>query len=180
MDSVSGESLRPSLQEAKRVLEQALDSTCAVDLDEADTAEMIRIEEALAFAAKAAKDVVSLRLRRRARLGSQGTSGKQLDAPDHVASHRVFEDFSGSRWHAFAVYPEDANSEPTALPEAYQKGWLAFRSEQEVRRVAPLPSNWNELSIDELRELCHKAAVAPKKAPLHQGQTSTSDQTLES
>ena len=178
MDSVSGESLRPGLQEAKRVLERALDSTCAVDLDEADTAEMIRIEEALAFAAKAAKDVVSLRLRRRARLGSQGTSGEQLDAPDHVASHRVFEDFCGNRWHAFAVYPEDANSEPTALPEAYRKGWLAFRSEQEVRRVAPLPSNWNELSIDELRELCHKAAVAPKKAPPHQGQTS--DQRLES
>lgn len=177
MDFVNGESLEPRMDAAKRVLEQALDVACAVDLDDVDTAEMIRIEETLATATSAAKEVVSLRLRRRARLGSQGKSGEP-DEPDRIVTHRVFDDFRGKRWHAFAVYPEFANSEPTALPEAYQKGWLAFRSEQEMRRVAPLPSNWNDLSIDELRELCHKAAFVAKK--VHKEAPPASNANLES
>src|SRR5688572_9114688 len=105
MEPMTGESLPPTMDEAKRVLEQALDTACAVDLDEVDTAEMIRIEEALVTASQAAKEVVSLRLQRRARLGRQGREAP-AGAQPKTATQRVFEDFKGKRWHAFAVYPE--------------------------------------------------------------------------
>jgi hypothetical protein len=164
MEPMTGESLPPTMDEAKRVLEHALDAACRVDLDEVDTDEMIRIEEALVTASQAAKDVVSLRLQRRARLGKQGVDSEPA-APAKAASQRIFEDFKGRRWHAFAVYPEHAATEPVALPEAYRQGWLTFRSTDEVRRVVPLPRDWMELSIDELRELCHKAPVSERREP---------------
>ena len=165
MEAASNESLQPKLEEAKRALEQALDVACSPDLDEIDTGEMIRLEEALVLASAAAKDVVSLRLRRRnerARLGKQGVSGEGSHAPGETSHHRVFDDIRGTRWQAFAVYPEQANTEPGALPEAYRQGWLAFKSERELRRLAPIPVNWTELSIEHLRELVHKAGVAKR------------------
>src|SRR5687767_14613906 len=117
MEPLTGESLPPTMDEAKQVLAQALDTACAVDLDEVDTGEMIRMEEALATATQAAKNVVSLRLQRRARLGRQG---REASAPEpKSAGQRVFQDFKGKRWNAFAVYPEHAATEPVALPEAY-------------------------------------------------------------
>jgi hypothetical protein len=172
MEPLTGESLPPTMDEAKQVLAQAIDAACAVDLDEVDTGEMIRIEETLAAATQAAKNVVTLRLQRRARRSRQGSEASV--AKPKTASQRVFEDFKGKRWHVFAVYPEHAATEPVALPEAYRQGWLTFRSETEVRRVVPLPRNWMELSIDELRELCHNALVAqpleqPAKPPRFSG-----------
>ena len=164
MEPMTGESLPPTMDEAKRVLERALDAACRVDLDEVDTGEMIRIEEALVTASQAAKEVVSLRLQRRARLGKQGRAATPA-APPKTASQRIFEDFKGKRWHAFAVYPEHAATEPVALPEPYRQGWLTFRSADEVRRVVPIPRDWMELSIDELRELCHKAPVSERREP---------------
>src|SRR5688572_8314884 len=168
MDSVSDDQLQPKTEEAKRAIDQALDAASGVDLDDIDTGEIIRIEEALVLASKAAKEVVSLRLRRRSdrvRLGSQGLSRETpSENADQIAQQRVFEDYKGIRWHAFAVYPAYANTEPASLPAAYRQGWLAFRSETEMRRVAPLPPNWNELSIEELRELCHRAQSTPTRS----------------
>ena len=43
----------------EKTLRSALDSACAADIDDADTAELIRIEEVLAIANEAAKKVVS-------------------------------------------------------------------------------------------------------------------------
>jgi hypothetical protein len=167
MDSVRDDQLQPKTEAAKRAIDQALDAASGVDLDDIDTGEIIRIEEALVMASKAAKEVVSLRLRRRndrTRLGRQGASREtSQETADQGAQHRVFEDYKGTRWHAFAVYPAYANTEPASLPAAYREGWLAFRSETEMRRVAPLPLNWNELSIEELRELCHKAQSSTKR-----------------
>ena len=76
---------------------------------------------------------------------------------------RVFDDIRGKRWRAFAVYPSSATVERAALPEAYRKGWLSFESSDEMRRVAPIPENWGDLSIDELQQLCHGAGSAPKR-----------------
>jgi hypothetical protein len=57
--------LEPKLTQAQQTLDRALEEACAVDVSKADTGEMIRIEETLAIAAEAAKEVVSVRLRRR-------------------------------------------------------------------------------------------------------------------
>jgi hypothetical protein len=171
MGSTDSDSLQPKLDEAHRKLETALDEACADDVLEADTGELIRIEETLATASKAAKEAVSIRLRRRQERSQSTGEGTTEPAPDAAAApvaegaavdspHRVFEDIRGIRWHAFAVYP---STERSALPEPYRAGWLAFESEKEMRRVAPIPSKWRELSVDALRELCLKAEVAPKR-----------------
>ena len=167
MESPNTDSLQPQLQEAQRALSQAIDAACRIDLDEVDTGELIRIEETLDLAQRAAKQVVSLRLARRGqrtRLGKQGVAADAArEAAPDVSQHRVFDDFHGVRWHAFAVHPSQAATAGVALPPAYRDGWLAFKSERELRRVVPAPPNWSQLSIDELRELCHKAGLAPKR-----------------
>ena len=150
-------SLEPALDQAQKALETALDEACEVDLSKVDTGELIRIEEALANASKAAKDAVSLRLKRRARRPAEP------QAEPEAITHRVFDDIRGKRWHTFAVHSSEATIERAGLPEAFRKGWLVFESTDEVRRVAPIPSKWEELSIDELRQLCYSAAGAPRR-----------------
>jgi hypothetical protein len=58
--------LEPKLALAQQKLDAALEEACGVDIHTANTGEMIRIEETLEIARAAAKEVVSVRLRRRA------------------------------------------------------------------------------------------------------------------
>ena len=60
------DSLEPKLEMAQQALDVALEQACGVDVRKANTGEMIRIEETLEIAHNAAKEVVSVRLRRRA------------------------------------------------------------------------------------------------------------------
>lgn len=162
---MESEPLQPQLVEAQDALRGALDEACAVDLTEADTGEMIRIEEALAAASKAAKEVVSVRLRRR-REGAKKLAPTRADAAAEEPSpitHRVFDDIRGRRWHAFAVRASAAMTERAGLPESFRQGWLVFESGDELRRVAPIPDKWEELSTDELRLRCHNAVGAPRR-----------------
>jgi hypothetical protein len=45
---------------------------------------------------------------------------------------------------------------------AWIHGWLAFESNGEKRRLAPVPDAWHELSANELERLCREAIVAPR------------------
>src|SRR5687768_5118195 len=103
---MESEQLHPQLVEAQNALQGALDEACDVDLTEADTGEMIRIEEALALASKAAKEVVSVRLRRRGGEGGIGggggpatkrspTQGDTAEEEPAAITHRVFDDIRG-------------------------------------------------------------------------------------
>jgi hypothetical protein len=164
---MESESLQPLIDEAQKALGMALDEACAVDAEEVDTGELIRIEESLALAIKAAKEAVSLRLRRRnqrAAAAGQPQSKSEPAEESPTAAHRIFDDIRGKRWHAFAVHPSSATVGRAALPESFRQGWLVFESIDEMRRVAPIPDKWQELSIDDLRLLCHKAGAAPKRA----------------
>jgi len=156
---MEGEALQPQIDEAQKALEVALGEACAADLEEVDTGELIRIEESLAVASKAAKQAVSLRLRRRTQRRAAAPSSDVVP----VATHRIFDDIRGKRWRAFAVHPTSATVERAALPESYRHGWLTFESDDEMRRVAPIPDKWDDLTIDDLRLLCYRAGVAPKR-----------------
>lgn len=158
--------LQPQIDEAQKALQVALEEACSADLAEVDTGELIRIEETLAAASKAAKDAVSLRLKRRshrARAGTQEPASRDAGAEDAPITHRVFEDIRGKRWHAFAVRGSMATAETAALPDAFRNGWLVFESADELRRVAPIPEKWEELATDDLRLLCHRASAAPRR-----------------
>lgn len=171
----SSEQIAPNLEAAQQALEQALDVACGADLSKVDTGELIRIEETLAIASKAAKEVVSVRLKRRSRR-APGKEAQDAPIPDDTIeveapiAHRIFEDVRGKRWHAFAVQATESMSDRAGLPEEFRQGWLAFESKDELRRVAPIPENWAELSTDELRLLCHNARSAPRRThPLETG-----------
>jgi hypothetical protein len=151
------ESIQPALDQAQKALQTALDDACQVDLSKIDTGELIRIEETLSNASKAAKSAVSLRLKRRARRAAV----PEVEA--EPITHRVFDDIRGKRWHTFAVHGSEATVERAGLPEAFRHGWLVFEATDEVRRVAPIPAKWEELTIDELRQLCYSAAGAPRR-----------------
>ena len=43
------------------------------------------------------------------------------------------------------------------VPDRLQKGWLAFQSGRERRRLAPIPADWNEMTTRELVELLEQA-----------------------
>jgi hypothetical protein len=167
-EQMEQERLRPQLEQAEKDLASALEEACAVDLSKVDTGELIKIERSLALASKAAKEAVSVRLKLRseradkqAQEAPEGPEGP-ADTPSEL-THRVFDDIRGKRWHAFAIHAPSATVERAGLPESFRQGWLVFESADEVRRVAPVPPKWEDLSIDDLRLLCHKGASAPKR-----------------
>jgi hypothetical protein len=43
------------------------------------------------------------------------------------------------------------------VPEQLQKGWLAFQSGKERRRLAPIPREWEEMTGEELLQLLNQA-----------------------
>src|SRR5204863_2321001 len=112
------------------------------------------------------------RLRRRAvAVGARGPVALPEGVEFHAApprrgepTSRVFRDPSGVEWHVWEVHPSLAEPrstgdrrrtvEPrTLVSEHLRRGWLAFRSDTERRRYAPIPSYWMELSDRELSEL---------------------------
>jgi hypothetical protein len=164
---MEGESLKPQLDHAQQALRTALEEACGVDLHKVNTGELIRIEETLAVASRAAKDAVSVRLRMRnqraaADKSSQGAR-QRSPATDTPITSRVFDDIHGKRWHVYAIRPSAPTVERAALPEAFRQGWLTFESTDETRRVAPIPDGWEHAETEALRQLCHNAERSPRR-----------------
>src|SRR5689334_19141785 len=81
---------------------------------------------------------------------------------------RQFRDEAGTEWKVtLTPRGSDAVSRENYLPEAYREGWLVFESTQEKRRLAPVPSDWESMPIEELVRLCGKAVPqsARSRAP---------------
>jgi len=54
----------------------------------------------------------------------------------------------------------DASSR-VRISEGLSRGWLAFESASDRRRLAPIPPGWDSLSDAELEALCARAVPAP-------------------
>jgi len=158
--------LRPDLREAAEAMEQALSEACASKpADEADTGELIRVEEMIALAGEAARRAISIRRKARADADAAGAAREVAEgaADRSTATHRFFDDGRGVRWDVWAVYPEARPSPLSALPGTFPTGWLVFESVGEKRRLSPIPSDWQSLPADELERLCTQAEVAPRR-----------------
>jgi hypothetical protein len=158
--------LRPDYREAAETLEQALTEACASKpADEADTGELIRVEEMLALAGAAARRALSIRRKARrdaeAMKAAPQATGGAADQP--TPTHRLFDDVRGVSWDVWAVYPEGRPSQLSALPPAFQSGWLVFESAGEKRRLSPIPSNWLSLPLEELERLCEQAEAPSRR-----------------
>lgn len=144
------DALQPQLERATGTLKTALETACGSDIDDADTGELIRIEEVLAIANEAAKEAVSVRRRLRD------------DVKRGRAGRREVEDAKGIRWLIFAVFPSSPFGR-TTLSERFRGGWLSFDCGMETRRLAPIPDGWDGLSDADLMRLCATAEIAPRR-----------------
>src|SRR5438046_2697116 len=106
--NMENEVLQPQLERAQAMLESALDQACGVNIAQASTDELVRVEETLATASGAAKEVVSIRLLRRQRRAAKPSGPGGANAPrttpaDMAPSiaQRIFEDVRGTRWRVF-------------------------------------------------------------------------------
>lgn len=78
---------------------------------------------------------------------------------------REFRDEAGTEWKvSLTPRGSDAVSRDHYLPEAYREGWLLFESSQEKRRLAPVPSDWETMPVQELVRLCAKAVPQTARA----------------
>jgi hypothetical protein len=166
VESKPSDALGPELEEAEQLLESTLTEACASPpASDAETGELIRVDELLEAASDAAKRAISLRRRRRADkskradtpAASMGDAEAQASAD---ATHRVFADVRGVRWDVFAVYPEPRPSVHSQLKGSYPQGWLCFDSAGEKRRLSPIPDNWQGLSEEQLAQLAERAESA--------------------
>lgn len=148
MAQEQSEALREELERARSTLRQTLDQACRADLDEANTGELIRLEEVLAIANEAAKEAVSVRRRLSGAGHSEDTPGS-----------REIEDARGVRWLVFTVHPSAKAGRPV-IRETYRAGWLSFDSGVETRRVAPIPAAWERMADDDLLTLLARAEPA--------------------
>jgi hypothetical protein len=163
--SMEGDETRPLDVQLERVtasLKASLDEACGTDVQRLDTGESVRIEEVLAIASDAAKEVVSIRRKRRQLKKRPRTAGKSA-VPTGVEGHRLFVDERGVHWEAFAVLPTTDKRGLTRLPEPYQQGWLCFESATEKRRLGPIPEHWQTASDEELRRMRDSAQPVPHR-----------------
>lgn len=149
--------LHRTLADAQAELKQALAEACANEVERLDTGQLIRIEEVLAIANEAAKEAVTVRRRladeQRGGATSVAATGRGV---------REIEDERGVRWAVFQVHPSSREGR-TTVRERYRQGWLAFDSGLEVRRLAPIPPEWESRGDGELLELCTRAERAPRR-----------------
>ena len=81
---------------------------------------------------------------------------------------REFRDSSGRDWRAWEVTPDSINprtKEEDFLAGLYYTGWIVFetKSEDDKRRLYPVPKEWSELPDAELEVLLQKAERVPSR-----------------
>ena len=145
----------PQLREAELQLDSALGEACdRRPSGDADTGDLIRLDELLANAADATKRAISLRRKRRVDR-SQGVEraasiGDVEAAARPVARHRVVVDARGVQWDVFAVHPEPSFAVQSKLKGPYSEGWLCFDAGAEKRRLSPIPADWQTMAERQL------------------------------
>jgi len=98
-------------------------------------------------------------------------------------AHRVFQDSVGRTWTVWAVVPERPErrrktADGPSLEERRRRhetrlrlndkltnGWLAFETNGERRRFAPIPEDWVALDDVELNDLCSMAELINAPRP---------------
>jgi hypothetical protein len=173
MESGQGESASPRLAEAQETLKEMLEEACAAEVHNADTGQLLRIEKVLALANEAAREVISIRKKRRRAPGRTRPGASEAEADRNAATgtnvtppdvHRVVEDANGVRWDICAIHPS-APKGRVQLPEPYRSGWLFFDSVLQKRRLSPIPDGWESASEELLRAMCDRAETVPERAP---------------
>lgn len=151
-----------ALKQTEADLAEKLEEACvpeARDVSDESTAELTKLSDSLLAASRAAKDVVSLRKRRREQPRASGDTaqGEAL---------REFTDRDGKAWRVWSVTPSQsrASKRESSLGE-FEQGWLAFETldEDARKRLPHYPANWLTMSEAKLQELLGLALEAPTR-----------------
>ena len=178
--------LRPMLATVEVELEHRLAEACAHEVTDESTAELMRLEETLSEAARAAKQAVSLRRRLRSESETKSELADEAlpeDAPALTmapadAGVRELRDSRGVEWRIWAVTAEQMHASRTGGEHLgdYKDGWLTFEavSGDERRRLPHYPSDWNEITDQMLERLLDRAERVRKAKhnPLSSGDES--------
>lgn len=149
-----------ALRQTEAELAEKLEEACTSDarhVSEESTGELAKLSDSLLEAARVAKDVVSLRKRRR---GARG------DDPGEGEAIREFVDREGKAWRAWAVTPTfSRRSKRDATLGEFEHGWLAFETldEDARKRLPHYPPDWVTMSEARLQELLARAVEAPTR-----------------
>ncbi|MEO5817328.1 MAG: hypothetical protein ABIT20_18820 [Gemmatimonadaceae bacterium] len=82
-----------------------------------------------------------------------------------VSPHRNFRDDDDREWSAWDVIPRRRGVR-IALTPRLAHGWLAFESNDERRRLAPIPAEWHLMPEERLRALWRDAEALPPRRRL--------------
>src|SRR5687768_16062973 len=159
--SPQSDPLVAALQHTEAELAEKLEEACVPEtrqVSDESTAELAKLSDSLLAAARAAKDVVSLRKRRQQLKGSG-------DQPTGEAI-REFTDRDGREWRVWAVTPSHSRgSRREANLGEFEQGWLAFETlDEDMRKRLPhYPPEWKTVSEAKLQELLGLAVEAPTR-----------------
>jgi hypothetical protein len=183
-EGTEADPLKPALAKAKAELAKHLDEACETDSDDLEHGsvdELLRLEEELLAAARAADEAVRLRRRLEQRDGGEVERPVSGDAPavkppvaEAGGRVREFRDREGRAWRVWEVRP-GLGRPVTDLHRYlgdYVNGWLAFGClDNDIRKRLPAyPPDWLQMSDTEIEELMNRALDVPKRAP-RAGQT---------
>jgi hypothetical protein len=150
-----------ALERTEAKLAEKLEEACVPetrDVSDESTAELAKLSDSLLAAAHAAKDVISLRQRRREKGGKDATA--EGDAI------REFTDRDAKQWRVWAVTPSYSRGSKRESPLGeFEDGWLVFETldGRERKRLPHFPANWRTMSDAKLQELLGLAVEAPAR-----------------
>ena len=70
-----------------------------------------------------------------------------------------FVDSNGVTWRVWNTIPTTR----TSLSGEFDRGWLTFESSAGLKRLAPVPPNWEAAKPDRLELMCRAAADVPRR-----------------
>jgi hypothetical protein len=174
-EAVPQDPLKPALKKAEAELARHLDEACETqpdDVSQGSVDELLRLEEELLAAARAADEAVRLRRRLEERGSTDGSAaGAQASQPDDAGGRvREFRDRQGRPWRVWEVRP--GLGRPLSELHRYLgdlvNGWLAFDYlDGDIRKRLPkFAPDWLQMSDRELEALLNQAGEVPKRKSL--------------
>ena len=94
--------------------------------------------------------------------GRTAVSPRAPDAP-HLCSLmaiREFVDSKGVTWRVWRTSPRSGY----VYSEQLRSGWLTFESEQQRKRLAPIPTGWADATPDRLELMCRAAEAVRRRS----------------
>jgi hypothetical protein len=83
----------------------------------------------------------------------------RLPQAPHVMPMLEFIDSNGVTWRVWNTVP----TARTSLSGEFERGWLTFESAAALKRLAPVPPNWEASPPDRLELMCRAAVEVARR-----------------